>query len=537
MPILSVSNLSVAFKNQDAGQPPFMAVKDISFSVEKGEVMAIVGESGSGKSVTALSILQLLPYPLASHPSGSIQFKGKELVNGSTPLLRAIRGNKISMVFQEPMTSLNPLHSVYKQISEPLRLHHKAKRNHLKERVIELLEEVELSSLTQRIRSYPHELSGGQRQRVMIAMALAAQPEILIADEPTTALDVTVQASILKLLKTLQQKRGMAMILITHDLTLVRKIADRVAVMKQGRIVEQGHVETIFSSPQHAYTKKLLNSELLDTLPAQSNGSDDVLTCQHINVRFPLKKNFFGKPIEFLPAVQDISFTLKEGKTLGIVGESGSGKTTLAMAVLRLTQSNGEITFNHQPIHTLKRQSLRELRQKMQIVFQDPFASLNPRMTIAQIIEEGLKAHNIGKTEKDRLALVTKALDEVGLSADMHNRYPHEFSGGQRQRIAIARALVLRPRLIVLDEPTSALDLTVQKQIIDLLKGIQKKHNVSLIFISHDLRVIRAISHHVIVMKDGTMIEQGETHHIFDSPQSEYTKSLIEAAFKKPELA
>lgn len=536
MPLLSIDNLSVAFKNMNDKDHPVMAVKNVSLSLEKGEVLAIVGESGSGKSITALSILQLLPYPFASHPSGSILFKGRELVNAQTTLLRAIRGNKISMVFQEPMTSLNPLHTIYRQISEPLHLRRRARGKDLKARVIELLEEVELSSLTNRLDAYPHELSGGQRQRVMIAMALAAEPEILIADEPTTALDVTVQARILQLLKKLQKKRGLSLILITHDLTLVKKIADRVAVMQQGEIVEQGDVETIFAAPQHPYTKKLLDSENLGIMPAQSDGTETILACHNVNVHFPVKKSFFGKPKVFFHAVKHVSFALKEGKTLGIVGESGSGKTTLAQALLRLTKSDGEIIFNHHPIHTLGTKALRQLRQQMQIVFQDPFASLNPRMTVAQIVEEGLKAHNPVKTSAERLMLVDKALQEVGIPPSMHDRYPHEFSGGQRQRIAIARALALRPRFIVLDEPTSALDLTVQKQIIDLLKKIQQKYNVSLLFISHDLRVIRAISHDILVMKNGEVVEAGPTHMIFENPKSDYTRALIEAAFKKPEV-
>lgn len=533
MPLLHVDNLSVAFQNGEAKSEttPAPVVKGVSFSLDKGEVLAIVGESGSGKSVSALSILQLLPYPLASHPSGTITFDGQQLMNAGEKALRGIRGNRISMIFQEPMTSLNPLHSIRKQTREVLLTHNIVPPSQVEARIIELLKLVELENLVDRLGAYPHELSGGQRQRIMIAMALAGNPDILIADEPTTALDVTVQAQILKLLKRLQAKFGMSLILITHDLTIVRQVADRVAVMTNGEIVETGKVESVFNHPQHPYTQKLLSSELIEMPPAPLDYSKDIIHAEHIHIKFSMKKGFFGKGQTFVHAVNDVSLTLKEGQTLGIVGESGSGKTTLAMALLRLIKSAGTIVFNGVPIHPLHHKQLRPLRREMQVVFQDPFASLNPRMSIAQIIEEGLKAHNIAKA-KDRKALIDKTLQEVGIDPEMRDRYPHEFSGGQRQRISIARALVLNPKFIVLDEPTSALDLTVQKQIIELLKTIQERYKLSLIFISHDLRVIRAISHHVLVMKEGRIVEQGETHDIFTDPKEEYTKALLKAAFE-----
>lgn len=535
MPLLNVDNLSVTFKNvTEKGRVALqLVVKNLSFSLNKGEVLAIVGESGSGKSVTALSILQLLPYPQAFHPSGSIIFSGKELVHADDATLRSIRGKKISMIFQEPMTSLNPLHTIKKQIREILLIHHIIPPEKTKERVIELLKLVELDNLVDRLDAYPHELSGGQRQRVMIAMALASNPDILIADEPTTALDVTVQAQILKLLKRLQKQLGMSLILITHDLTIVRQIADRVIVMTKGEMVETGSVDEVFSKPQHPYTQSLLSSELEEVEAVIPDHPATVINAEHIRVSFPTSHSFFGRKKSFLHAVDDVSFLLKEGQTLGIVGESGSGKTTLAMAVLRLIKSTGTIIFNGTPLHPLHHKSLRPYRKEMQVVFQDPFASLNPRMSVTQIIEEGLKAHNIGGNAAGRLRMIDKVLEEVGIDLAMRNRYPHEFSGGQRQRISIARALVMQPKFIVLDEPTSALDLTVQKQIIELLRKLQKEYNLSLIFISHDLRVIRAISHHVLVMKHGKIVERGETHKIFSHPQEEYTKALLQAAFNR----
>jgi microcin C transport system ATP-binding protein len=538
MPLLSIDNLSVTFKNSsDKGNTTLTpAVKNLSFTLNKGEVLAIVGESGSGKSVTALSILQLLQYPQAFHPNGSIIFDGKELVNAGEHVLQNIRGNRISMIFQEPMTSLNPLHTIKKQIREPLLIHKATPPSETKQRVIELLKLVELDGLVNRLDAYPHELSGGQRQRVMIAMALAGNPDILIADEPTTALDVTVQAQILKLLKRLQKQLVMSLILITHDLTIVRQIADRVVVMTKGEMVETGTVAEVFSNPQHPYTQKLLASELQEMPPAIPDHQKTIIEAEHVRVSFPIKRNFFGKVEAFTHAVDDVSLSLKEGQTLGIVGESGSGKSTLAMAILRLIKSTGTIVFNDIPLHPLHHKELRTFRKEMQVVFQDPFASLNPRMSVSQIIEEGLKAHKIGKSSKDREDLIDKVLQEVGIDLSMKNRYPHEFSGGQRQRISIARALVLQPKFIVLDEPTSALDLTVQKQIIELLRNLQKQYNLSLVFISHDLRVIRAISHHILVMRSGKIVEYGETHEIFTNPKEPYTKALLDAAFNPPSV-
>lgn len=538
MPLLTVDNLGVTFQTSagTGNKSAIHAVNNVSFSLDKGEVLAIVGESGSGKSVTALSILQLLPYPLASHPSGSIVFDGKELVNANHAALERIRGRRISMIFQEPMTSLNPLHTIKKQIREPLLIHQLVPPSNTKQAVIDLLKLVELDSLVNRLDAYPHELSGGQRQRVMIAMALAAKPDILIADEPTTALDVTVQAQILKLLKRLQTQLGMSLILITHDLSIVRQMADRVIVMTKGEIVETGAVEEVFSHPRHAYTQKLIASELDAMPPLVPDHLKAVVEANHISVAFPAKRSFFGGVKTFFRAVDDVSLCLKEGQTLGIVGESGSGKTTLAMALLRLIKSTGSIVFNGVAIDPLHYKALRPLRKEMQVVFQDPFASLNPRMSVAQIIEEGLRAHHIYSTAKERMELIDQTLREVGIDPSFKHRYPHEFSGGQRQRISIARALVLKPKFIVLDEPTSALDLTVQKQIIELLKTLQKNYTLSLIFISHDLRVIRAISHYILVMKDGKIVEYGATQDIFNQPKEAYTKALLDAAFNRERL-
>jgi len=527
MPLLKVENLSVSFRN---GLSDVSAVKGISFEIKKGELVSIVGESGSGKSVTALSILKLLPYPSAYHPSGSIAFDGKEIMSLSQKKLRHMRGGKISMIFQEPMTSLNPLHTIEKQITESLLLHKRMSKEKARKRCLEFLDLVEMGGLKNRLGTYPHELSGGQRQRVMIAMALACEPDLLIADEPTTALDVTVQAQILKLLKDLQKKLGMAILLITHDLTIVRKVSDRVCVMHKGEIVENEKASTIFSNPKHEYTKKLLSSEPKGKVKAIPAKAEMLVSVNNLKVSFPITKDFFGRPKAFVHAVKDTSIEVRRGETLGIVGESGSGKTTLAMAILRLISSEGVINFEGKRIDTVRGAGLRPFRKEMQVVFQDPFASLNPRMSIFQIIEEGLKAHGMGATSDARDVIVYKTLEEVGLDPDMRSRYPHEFSGGQRQRIAIARALVLNPKLIILDEPTSALDLSVQAQIIDLLRKLQEEKKLSYIFISHDLRVIRAISHRVMVMKDGDIVESGSVKNIFDSPDSAYTKSLIKSS-------
>lgn len=527
MPLLHVTDLSVSFNAQGKEVP---AVKKVSFEVDAGELLAIVGESGSGKSVTALSLLQLLPYPVASHPSGSVVFDGQELMGQPEKKLRAIRGNDISMIFQEPMTSLNPLHTIEKQICEVLLLHKQMNATQARKRCVELLDLVGLQGLVERLHTYPHELSGGQRQRVMIAMALACEPKLLIADEPTTALDVTVQAQILNLLKSLQKKLGMAVILITHDLTIVKKVSDRVCVMRYGEIVEQGRTKELFKTPEHEYTKHLLSSQPKGKAKALPKKAEVLLQTGKINVSFPIARNFFGKPIRFVHAVQGVQLQLRQGETLGIVGESGSGKSTLANAILRLVASEGVISFEGRRIDSLNGVSMRPLRKEMQIVFQDPFASLNPRMSVQQIIEEGLKAHGVGASVQEREDRVIRTLEDVGLDAAMRLRYPHEFSGGQRQRIAIARALALKPKLMVLDEPTSALDVSVQAQIIDLLRNLQQKTGMAYLFISHDLRVIRAISHQVIVMKDGKIVEAGSVSEIFAKPETDYTQALINAA-------
>lgn len=525
--LLEIKDLSVNFHAQTG---VVEAVKNVSFTIKKGETLALVGESGSGKSVTALSILQLLPYPMAKHPSGSITFGGDELVAAPEAILRSVRGNKISMIFQEPMTSLNPLHSIEKQIAEALFLHRGMNKEQARARVIELLELVGLEKMTTRLNAYPHELSGGQRQRVMIAMALANEPDLLIADEPTTALDVTVQAQILVLLKDLQKKLGMAVLLITHDLGVVKKVADKICVMQNGKIVEQGTSKAVFGKPKHDYTKMLLAAEPSGMAVKFDKKAPVVVTANDMKVHFPIKSGLFRKITDYVRAVDGIDLELKQGQTLGIVGESGSGKTTLGLALLRLIKSQGEINFKGQDISDLKEKELRPLREDIQIVFQDPYGSLSPRMSVGQIIAEGLLVHRKDISAKERDERVMEVLDEVGLEAGMRFRYPHEFSGGQRQRIAIARAIVLKPKFIVLDEPTSALDMSVQAQIVDLLRDLQTKHNLSYLFISHDLKVVRALSHNVLVMKGGKVVEQGTVDQIFDKPKEQYTKTLIKAA-------
>ncbi len=526
-PLLAVNQLTVSFHTP---QGAVAAVKGVSFNLDKGETLALVGESGSGKSVTALSILQLLNYPTAHHPGGSIKFDGQELVNAPEREMQKVRGNAISMVFQEPMTSLNPLHTIEKQISEMLMIHGKATQDAVRPRVVELLGLVGFQNPESRLGAYPHELSGGQRQRVMIAMALANDPELLIADEPTTALDVTIQARILKLLKELQQKKGLALLLITHDLGIVRKVADRVAVMQKGVIVEQGRVADVFANPQHEYTKLLLAAEPRGSAVIVADDTEKVVEADHLKVWFPIKSGWLRRTSGYVKAVDDISFSIKAGETLGVVGESGSGKTTLGQAVLRLIRSEGRIAFVGRDLQGKSWRELRGLRREMQIVFQDPYGSLSPRMSMGEIVAEGLGIHNIGKTEAERTAMVDEALLEVGLTPEMRNRYPHEFSGGQRQRVAIARALVLKPRLIVLDEPTSALDMSIQAQIVDLLRTLQVKHKLAYLFISHDLRVVRALSSHILVMKDGKVVEQGPSSAVFDNPQQPYTQALLKAA-------
>ncbi len=522
--LLTVRDLSVSF-----GSVP--AVRRVSFHIDPGETVALVGESGSGKSVTALSILQLLPYPLAHHPNGSIRFGTQELVNAPERVLRGLRGNRISMVFQEPMTSLNPLHSVAWQIGETLAVHQGLTGQAARARILELLELVGLPRAEERLGALPHELSGGQRQRVMIAMALANNPDLLIADEPTTALDVTIQAQILELLQDLQRRLSMAVLFITHDLTIVRKMAQRVHVMRGGEIVERGTTKALFAKPRHSYTQRLLAAEPTGTPPVGDPNAPTLVDIRSLKVWFPIKKGVIRRTVGHIKAVNGISFTLGQGQTVGVVGESGSGKTTLGMALLRLTAlTEGTIHFDGRPIQDLKGKALRRLRREMQIVFQDPYGSLSPRLSVGQIIEEGLVVHNLQGSKAQRRAHVERALAEVGLDPAVRDRYPHEFSGGQRQRIAIARALALTPRLIVLDEPTSALDVSVQAQIVDLLRDLQRRHRLAYVFISHDLRVVRAMANALLVMKDGEVVEAGPAKVLFDHPRHPYTQQLLAAA-------
>ena len=527
-PLLSVRDLSVAFHQ---GGKETLAVDRVSFDIAPGEVVALVGESGSGKSVTASSILKLLPYPAASHPSGEILFEGRDLMTASERDLRAVRGNDITMIFQEPMTSLNPLHNIEKQIGEILALHQAITGEAARERTLELLRQVGIRDPEKRLSAYPHELSGGQRQRVMIAMALANRPKLLIADEPTTALDVTVQAQILDLLRQLKADHGMSMLFITHDLGIVRKFADKVCVMTRGRIVESGPVEDIFTNPQHDYTRKLLASEPRGEPPALDETKPVVMQGDDSRVWFPIKAGFLRKVVDHVKAVDGVDLVLRAGQTLGVVGESGSGKTTLGLALSRLISSRGRISFVGQNIDGFSFAEMRPLRDRLQIVFQDPFGSLSPRMSVGEIIAEGLKVHERQLSATERDARVCWALEEVGLDTATRWRYPHEFSGGQRQRIAIARAMVLKPRFVMLDEPTSALDMTVQAQVVDLLRDLQKKHDLAYLFISHDLRVVKALANEVIVMRAGKVVEQGPAAEIFNAPKADYTRALMAAAF------
>ena len=527
-PLLSVRDLSVAFTQGGRTQT---AVDRISFEIAKGETVALVGESGSGKSVSALSVLRLLPYPAASHPSGQILFQGDDLLSKNETELRRVRGNKITMIFQEPMTSLNPLHTIEQQIIEILKLHQGLGDRKARARTLELLKEVGIRDPEKRLGAYPHQLSGGQRQRVMIAMALANEPELLIADEPTTALDVTVQAQILELLAELKARKGMSMLFITHDLGIVRKIADRVCVMTKGRIVETGPTRDIFDNPQHEYTRHLLAAEPKGKPPAADPDAKTVISGDDIKVWFPIKQGFFRKVVDHVKAVDGIDVTVRAGQTLGVVGESGSGKTTLGLALARMISSKGRINFDGRDINSLSFNEMRPLRSDLQIVFQDPYGSLSPRMSISEIIEEGLKIHEPGLSADERDSRVVDVLGEVGIDPETRFRYPHEFSGGQRQRIAIARAMVLKPRFVMLDEPTSALDMSVQAQVVDLLRDLQKRHRLAYLFISHDLKVVRALSNHVVVMRGGKVVEEGPSQQIFDAPQTDYTKALIAAAF------
>ncbi|PKM26825.1 MAG: microcin ABC transporter ATP-binding protein [Gammaproteobacteria bacterium HGW-Gammaproteobacteria-13] len=527
--LIEVRDLAVEFVTGSLKQ---RVLEGVSFDIKRGETLALVGESGSGKSVTAHSILRLLPYPLAQHPSGSIHYAGQDLLKLNENKLRGIRGNRIAMVFQEPMTSLNPLHSIEKQINEVLTLHKGLRGKAATARTLELLELVGIPEPHKRLKAYPHELSGGQRQRVVIAMALANEPELLIADEPTTALDVTVQLKILELLKDLQARLGMAILLISHDLNLVRRIAHRVCVMQRGHIVEQAACETLFKDPQHPYTRELLGAEPTGD-PVDQPAGKTMLEIDNLRVWFPIKKGLLRRTVDHVKAVDGINFSLPQGHTLGIVGESGSGKSTLGLAILRLLGSQGGIRFQGQAIDQLSQHDVRPLRRQMQVVFQDPFGSLSPRMCVGQIVGEGLQIHRMGSEAEQEQAIID-ALVEVGLDPETRHRYPHEFSGGQRQRIAIARALVLKPALILLDEPTSALDRTVQRQVVELLRSLQAKYNLTYLFISHDLAVVRALSHQVMVVKQGKVVEQGPAARVFAAPQDIYTQQLLEAAFMVP---
>lgn len=525
-PLLSVRDLSVTF---EAGKRDIEAVRHVSFDLNQGETLALVGESGSGKSVTALSIMQLLPYPKARHPSGSILYRGRELVGADAMTLKQIRGDQIGMIFQEPMTALNPLHTIEKQISEVLILHRQMNVREARQETLSLLEKVKIRDPEQRLSSYPHQLSGGQRQRVMIAMALANKPDILIADEPTTALDVTVQAEILELLSALQTEMGMAILLITHDLAMVEKFSDRVAVMQAGGLVETGETAALFAAPSHPYTKMLLDAEPGTRESKEMHGLATVIECDMLKVWFPIKKGILRRTVDYVKALEGVSLKILQGRTLGVVGESGSGKTTLALALLRLIQSEGEIIFEGTKIDQLDRKSLKDIRPRMQMVFQDPYGSLSPRLTIAEIVSEGLDAHHIGSVQS-REQDVVQMLDEVGIDPDSRHRYPNEFSGGQRQRIAIARAIIMRPNMVVLDEPTSALDRTVQGQIVELLERLQAKYGLAYLFISHDLSVVRALSDEILVLQRGRPIEHGLAEQIFSAPTQSYTRRLIAAA-------
>ncbi|WP_062017085.1 ABC transporter ATP-binding protein [Aureimonas sp. AU4] len=528
-PLLSVEGLQVAFRAEGGTS---LAVKGVSFAIREGETVALVGESGSGKSVSALSILRLLAYPAASHPGGAVRFEGTDLLHADEAALRRVRGNQISMIFQEPMSSLNPLHTIERQIGEVMSVHRGLSGSAARARTLELLHQVGIRDPEKRLGAYPHQLSGGQRQRVMIAMALANEPRLLIADEPTTALDVTVQAQILELLKTLQRERRMGLLFITHDLGIVRRIADRVCVMTKGEIVETGPTAEIFARPQHPYTRHLLAAEPKGRPPAANANAPVVMEGRGVKVWFPVRTGLMRRVTDHVRAVNGIDIAVRAGQTVGVVGESGSGKTTLGLALTRMIASEGEILFEGERIDGKRSGDLRPLRERMQIVFQDPFGSLSPRMPVGEIIAEGLRVHqrSLSGTERDRR--VVAALEEVGLDPATRFRYPHEFSGGQRQRIAIARAMVLNPRFVMLDEPTSALDMSVQAQVVDLLRELQQRHELAYLFISHDLKVVRALANEVIVMRGGEVVEHGPAEEIFERPRSDYTRALMAAAFR-----
>ena len=522
--LLEIEGLSVSF---ELPHGTVQAVRDVSFAINPGETLALVGESGSGKSVTSTAAMRLLPE--LARAEGVIRFKGEELLGATAKRMRRIRGGNIAMIFQEPMTSLNPLHRIGDQIKEVLDRHQSLKGRAATAKAIDLLEQVGIPEPARRVSSYPHELSGGQRQRVMIAMALAGEPEMLIADEPTTALDVTVQAQILELLKDLQRRYGMAILFITHDLTIVKHFADRVCVMRHGELVEQGETREVFANPRHEYTRMLIDAEPRGRKAPVADSEPMVLEAKDMRVRFALKKRLFG-PSEYFEAVRGIDVSIRRGQTVGIVGESGSGKSTLGRALLRLLKSRGEIRFHDTRLDVLDKTAMRPIRSKLQVVFQDPYGSLSPRLTVGDIIGEGLKVHAPHLSRAEREAQVMAALKEVSLDPSMRNRYPHEFSGGQRQRIAIARALVLKPEFLLLDEPTSALDRSVQVTVIDLLRDLQQKHGLTYLFISHDLAVVRALADTVLVMKDGEVVEQGSTEALFAAPKTEYTRKLLAAA-------
>ena len=527
-PLLDIHDLSVGFG--PTGRES-LAVENVSLRLERGRTLGLVGESGSGKSVTALSVVRLLA-PGARILGGEIFFQGRDLLKASAAALRAVRGARIGMVFQEPMTSLNPLHRIERQIGEILEIHGLASREQRRARTLDLLQEVGLQNAEKRLDAFPHELSGGQRQRVMIAMALANNPGLLIADEPTTALDVTVQAQILNLLRDLQKRHNMAILFITHDLGIVRRMADEVAVMKLGRVVETGPTQEIFTAPRHDYTKMLIAAEPSGAAPPADPNAREVLAARNLKVWFPIKKGFFGRATDYVKAVDGVSLALRKGQTLALVGESGSGKTTLGLALLRLIRSDGPILYLGRNIDGLSSREMRPLRKEMQIVFQDPYGSLSPRLSVAEIVEEGLLIQNRGLSAPERRAIVARALADTGLDPATMDRYPHEFSGGQRQRIAVARALVLEPSFIVLDEPTSALDMLIQAQMVDLLRDLQKRHNLTYLFISHDLRVVAALASRLVVMRHGLVVESGDAEELFRNPKTDYTRALFAAAFK-----
>jgi microcin C transport system ATP-binding protein len=525
--LLEVRDLQVAF-----GRAPreVLAVRGVDLEIAAGESVGLVGESGSGKSVTALSLLQLLPYPFAHHPAGSVRYRGEELIGAPEARLREIRGDRIAMIFQEPLSSLNPLHSIERQISEVLFVHKGFGKRQARERVVELLHLVGLPQAKDRLSALPHEFSGGQQQRIMIAMALANEPDLLIADEPTTALDVTVQAQILELLQDLRKRLGMALLLITHDLGIVRKVTERVYVMTEGKVVEDGPSARIFAIPEHPYTRKLLAAEPRGKPEPAAPGAPVLLEAKDFRVWFPVRRGVIRRTVGYVKAVDGVDLRVREGHTLGLVGESGSGKSTLGRGLLRLEKSSGSVRFGERSLQGLGAAQLRPLRRELQMVFQDPYGALSPRLSVGRIIEEGLAVHRIGRAGEDRRELIAEALREVGLEPATQDRYPHEFSGGQRQRIAIARALVLKPRFIVLDEPTSALDMSVQAQIVELLRQLQEKHGLAYLFISHDLKVVRALAHDIAVMKDGRIVEHGPADEVFSRPRDPYTRTLLAAA-------